>query len=282
MSQHFSNVANDPNKIKRLIKSCKKLIALGFDGIDLDWEHPGDNGKGYDYDNFVDLVQELRNAIGEDKLLTAAFGVAPEKLQRYDYGRLNSLLDYYNMMTYDLEGSWSETTGHNSALYSNPNKPNQLSWNSTYELLKNTGIQLSKVNFGIGFYGRGVNTTTPAGIDVPIERSNSLDLDNFSPFEGSPYYSYIIKKTSDWDSHWDDIAKVPFLTKQNYFLSYDNPKSVSLKTKYVNEKKLGGVIVWGIFGDITFGSIKYTSVGEKLKVTHLKQHPLIDAIHNSL
>ncbi len=42
MCKHFKEVAADATKKAKFIADVKKLIKMGFDGIDIDWEYPGE------------------------------------------------------------------------------------------------------------------------------------------------------------------------------------------------------------------------------------------------
>lgn len=100
-----------------------------FQGFDLDWEYPGATdrqGRYADKENFLKLVQELRKSfdeyagIGGDKssLSTRSFGrqlelsmavpIAKFRLQEgYEVYELCQLMDFVNLMTYDLRGNWA-------------------------------------------------------------------------------------------------------------------------------------------------------------------------------
>ena len=67
-----------------------------------------------------------------------------------------------------------------------------------------------------------------------------------------------------WVRKWDNEAKVPYLTKGNFFLSYDDEESIGIKAQFINDNNLGGTIIWTVYGDLEIsGSV--TSFGTKLK-----------------
>ncbi|MFV0344473.1 MAG: chitobiase/beta-hexosaminidase C-terminal domain-containing protein, partial [Anaerocolumna sp.] len=305
MCKHFPEMAANPVKRARFIEDCKRLIALGFDGIDLDWEYVGPysgmnfTGSKADYDNFITLVKELREAIGPDKMITSCFSASASKLGGFDWSEVDKYVDYYNFMTYDFNGGWSNIAGHNSPLYSysNAEEPTA-SMDHLYQYLKTTDINMDKVNMGVPFYGRGVVTSGSADLntatvkrtvtiqpDGPI--STSADYTNWplDVYDGVPNYSYIKKKVlapnSGWTVKWDDEAKVPYATKGNYFLSFDNEESVGYKAQYIKDNNLAGAIVWNVYGDLEFsGSV--TNYGTKLKKWSNVSSPLATKLNEVL
>jgi chitinase len=66
-SASFSIVAKDPAKRKVFVQAWLKfLIDNKFDGLDMDWEYPGQregSDPAVDKANFVLLLQELKNAL---------------------------------------------------------------------------------------------------------------------------------------------------------------------------------------------------------------------------
>lgn len=274
MCKHYPEVAADAAKRAKFVANCKDLIALGFDGIDFDWEYPNDPGMNIerystaDYTNFAVLLEEVRAAIGSSKLITAAFSAVPSKLQGFNWTRLNSVMNYYNMMTYDYNGGWSNKAGHNAPLFDYPGMEyTGFSLNGTVQGLRTIGVNMSKVNLGAPFYGRGVVCSGTAAVNAPTTKraetvqpdgpiQTCADYANWQKdlWDGTPSYGYILQATgsgSGWTEHWDDNAKVPYKTKGNYFLSFDNGRSIEAKAQYIKDQGLAGVIVWQVFGDMT-------------------------------
>jgi|GEM_PF-2412344 len=298
MSKHFSAMANSPTLKANFISGVKRLMALGFDGIDIDWEYPGAagmnfTGNDYDYANYLSLMKDIRAAIGTDKILTGAFSAAPKNLDGFDWTELAKYMDYFNIMSYDLEGGWSDTAGDNSALYG---ASGALCWDNTFKYLTQTkGVDPAKINMGVAFYGRGVETSGAAALGAPTKKSvksfgvdgsmsSAADFTNWGLFEGVPNYAYIVNNATGWTALWDDVGQVPYMTKGDYFLSYDNPASVGLKADYVNNNGAAGVIVWQVFGDMEFsGGVTYvnptiTKLPKAAKVTA----PLLDVLSTKL
>jgi GH18 family chitinase/endo-1,4-beta-D-glucanase Y len=293
MCKHFPEMAANPIMKAKFLESVKYLMNLGFDGIDIDWEYPGSKGMNIenhsdaDYANFTALMRDIRTVIGPDKLLTAAFSCDPVKLEKLEWSQLNISMDYYNMMTYDMNGGWSDVTGHNSLLYS---KDGGYSWDRTYKYLTEVkGINPEKVNMGIAFYGRGVVTEGPAYLkattkkkdiivnpDGPVYRASDVDTWGDKYIE-QPNYFYIKQKTTGWTHLCDDDAKVPYSFNGSSFVSYDNEKSIELKADYIKDKQLGGVIIWHVTGDWNVGSVTAT-YGGKLKKAQVTT-PLLDVIN---
>ncbi len=299
MSKHFPEMAADPTKKAKFLKDCKTLIDMGFDGIDIDWEFPGPfsgmnlTGTEADYPNFTSLMKDIRAVIGEDKILTAGFSSAEDKLKGFEWEKLNEYVDYYNIMTYDINGGWSDYAGHNSPLYTEDGKG---SIDGVFKYLTKTlGIAPEKIILGVAFYGRGVETEENAYLGAPTYKTlktfytdgpavAASDFESWPLFEGSPYYAYIKQNMSDWEYHWDDYAKVPYLTKGNHFLSYDNAESVRLKGQYINDCGAGGVLVWEVFGDMEFsGNIEYYNpTAKKLPVDQEVKTELLDSLYTEL
>ena len=96
----------------------------GIDGLDLDWEYPGIEGfPGHKFDaadknNFTELVKTLRQEMGNDYLLTFAAGGFVKYLEAsIDWNAVMPLVDFVNLMNYDLVGGYATVTGHHTPLH---------------------------------------------------------------------------------------------------------------------------------------------------------------------
>ena len=138
------------------------MIAYDFDGIDLDWEYPVTRqGTPQDYDNYVLLCHAIRQAFdtaGHSSidthpwLLTMAIPTNPQKLQQgYNLRELSKHIDWFHIMSYDINGAGNENAGSNTDM-------TYISDTITDSIL-NQGISPDQLVFGMASYGRSMVLT---------------------------------------------------------------------------------------------------------------------------
>ena len=261
-SHLFSRIAADPRKRKIFASECRRLVELyKLDGIDIDWEYPGDperEGKPADKHNFTFLLRGIRDSLnqlstqtGTKYLLTGAFSASKRNMAHIEWRKISPLLDAINLMTYDFYGSWDSQAGHNSPLFATANDNSSANIDGAVKALTTIhGVSPSKINIGAAFYGRSLKTKqTP---EILTALTGKVDTITFHTDEGSPLYYNILKQKDHFTEHWDESAQVPYLTGKDdlkTFVSYDDARSIANKAHYVTAKKLRGVIIWEMTGD---------------------------------
>jgi len=234
-----------------------------FDGIDIDWEFPvaggleGNVERPVDRENFTLLLEELRRQLNvqgaKDKrhyeLTIAASARAPE-IANVDLSRIEPLLDFINVMTYDYHGAPGKAN-FNSPLYSSPNDPTP-GWNVDASMISfiKGGVPAGKLLVGIPFYGK------------PYGQVQNVNGGLFQPGTQNPagwkqgdgdwrVLSQTRLKDPRYVRHWEPTSRVPWLydSTSGTWVSYDDPESVAAKAGYVREHGLGGVVIWELGGD---------------------------------
>lgn len=277
----FSGAAATKESRAVFIQSVQDIIKkYDLDGIDLDWEYPVNGAWGLvesqpaDRANFTALLKELRAALGDKKLLTIAVGANAESPKSWvDVKAIAPSLDYINLMTYDMAYG---TQYFNSNLYDSTQWPtvaaaDKYSADFVVNNYLAAGLKPGQMNLGIGFYGRVPKRAVEPGIDwsKPDAQKNPATRPYFEPQQIELFKSLGVDLTKDtyvkyndivaklindpqkrFSQHWDDAAKVPWLSVQSadgktlFALSYENPQSVAIKADYIKSKGLGGAMFW--------------------------------------
>ncbi|KAJ9581749.1 hypothetical protein L9F63_003818, partial [Diploptera punctata] len=259
-STSYSYVVNDDTLRQTFVKNVVAFVQeYGFDGFDLDWEYPAQRG-GADTDKaaFVKLIKELREEFDKyGYLLTAAVGAAESSASiSYDIEQLGKYLDFINIMTYDLHGSWDSKTGHNAPLYAGPadetDSEKKLNVDACVNYWLSQGAPAEKIIVGMGTYGRTFTmSSTTCAIGVAAAGAGSAGP--YTRESGFLGYNEICEEQSKWTVHWEDQQKVPYACNGNQFVGYDNIESIKIKAEYIVEKGLGGGMIWSLETDDFLG-----------------------------
>jgi chitinase len=223
----------------------------GFDGLDIDWEHPGNNGASNgvqlgspaDGERFVQLLQDLRTGLdalgretGRRYALTVAINTTQEQLRRMPMGRAAEALDLVFMMTYDFTGPWTRTAGNHTPLRSD--RPGDESLEASVANLKAEGVPAAKMVAGVAMYGRGFD-------GVKADGSYAKPWPNE---DGSVAFKDI-GKLAGMKPQFDKRSQSWAMVGGGKFVGYDDPRAVRAKVAFAKRQGLAGVFAWELSQD---------------------------------
>jgi chitinase len=245
-----SSVFATPEGRKEFSESAKALLEqFGADGIDLDWEfpaiegYPGHQFAPEDRRDFTLLLRELREVLGTGYEVTFAAGGFMTYLRNsVEWDRVMPLVDRVNVMTYDLVNGFSTMTGHQTPLYSSPGQ--QESVDNAVRYLDSVGVPRKKIVVGAAFYARIWENVDPPNNGL-FQRGKFKSYMNFRQFERT------IDTGGTFRTFWDTTAMAPFAydSVNCLYATYDDQRSVALKTEYALQQGLGGIMFWELTGD---------------------------------
>ena len=263
---YFSEMALTEESRSSFIESClDTLDAYPFlGGLDIDWEYPGvaraggdgDEGnpvKGDDKTNYTLLLKELRAALDErfgegQRLLTVCAGTSV--LLRQNYAALYPFVDRVNLMTYDMAGAYNAFTGHHTALFG------RNSADVAVKYLQKQGVPVEKIAIGSPLYSHGwrLNRLGERVVGAAATGLGDGDLTwrELEPLERAA----VPEGTPGWHMGYDEQAEAAYLwnddpSSDDYltFYTYESARSLAAKLNYIDERGLGGLIVWQVCGD---------------------------------
>jgi chitinase len=262
LADGFSDAALTDSARRTFAHSAVALLReYPIDGIDLDWEYPGQGVAGIkfrveDKQNFTLLLKTLREQFdaesdargrtGSDRYILTIATADREYFDHVEMSKLHVYVDWINEMAYDFFNSLTPTTGHQAGLY-----PSQFSaatdrnGDAAVKQYLAAGVPSAKIVLGVPFYGRGFAGVTSRnnGIKQPYER-----------YEGDHSYAELVGKLigkQGLTRYWDEQAQAPYLwnSASRTFISYDDPQSIAIKACYVRQKYLGGMMFWDLGSD---------------------------------
>ncbi|KAJ4179366.1 hypothetical protein NW767_014633 [Fusarium falciforme] len=248
----FSDIARSEKNQQMFIKSLISFMTVyDFDGVDLDWEYPVTterSGRKEDYANFPKFIANLKKALkssGRDELsltLPASYWY----LQHFDIVRLEPYVDFFNMMTYDLHGTWDKPI-KSIGPYLNAHT-NLTEIEDTMTLLWRNKMDPEKIVLGTGFYGRAFTASSRDCLKpgcryesgAPRQKcSNEVSVMMNSEIMDDKRQTQLEKKAAVKSLVFDD----------DNWVAYDDEETLKMKVDFAKKQCLSGVMVWAVSQD---------------------------------
>lgn len=299
-SRFFSKLLSTPEKRKVYAENLLKLIVeFGFEGFDFSWIYPGKQGVGCnsvspdDLTNFSEFLVLMKTGGKQPWISISGYigGIAgpPGKDEKTTtaYKKIISSVDYVILMTYDVYGSWSDTTGPSAPLYDECNDAgNKFSVQSAVKLYLSMSFKHKQLIVSIANFGHGWRLNSkvleskkfPNGLTSYIYQNHTKAVIPGGPSDSKPGSKDICGKpanhtgtfqirelvklgmlskdlshgTGGFDRGFDHCSGVPYLISKTtkILITYDDVESVKLKMEFILSSKLGGVAFFDTNGAI--------------------------------
>ncbi|MBO1419830.1 glycosyl hydrolase family 18 protein, partial [Streptomyces sp. FH025] len=305
-SKYFSDAAATDASRKTFVSSCIDMFLKGnlptgvagdasggaasaagiFDGVDIDWEYPGSagghTGNHYspaDKQNYTLLLKEFRTQLdalgaaqGKRYILSAALPSGQDKIAQLETDKIGAYLDYADVMSYDMHGSWDAKgpTNHQDPLHDSPADPTTpiapgtRKYNVDTTLAAYTtglpeygipgGFPANKIVLGIPFYWRGW-TGVPAGSNYGLYQSATgpTAAKPLSQEAGLAAWKELNPPAAQ--THWDPVTESSWFYDGTNFWTGDTPQAVQARGAYAKSKGLGGLFAFSLENDDASGTM---------------------------
>ena len=215
-SGRFSEMAAGEQSRKQFAADCRRVVEeFNLDGIDIDWEYPTSSlakisSSPGDTKNFTLLMKDIREAIGQKKLLTLASADSAE------------YVDFVNIMAYDM----GMPPHHHAALYRSEFAGGVTSEEAVNAHIK-AGVPVHKLVMGMPLYGKG-NRKEIGAVDYKcLERQTRYEV----KWDDVAKVPYLVNSEGEM------------------IYTYENPKSLAIKCHYILDRDLLGGMYWSYESD---------------------------------
>ncbi len=250
------------------VASLEALVAMGYDGLDLDWEG-GNLPTAQDDALETTLIAALR-AASPGIVITITAGTEnenyPDDLSWY--GTIASQVDRINLMTYGMSGTYPGwESWHSSPLHWNQNATTPTGIDASVGHYLSAGVPAGKLGIGTAFYG--LCYTAP--VTAPVQATGASQVAQCC--DAMSYRNIMASYYSSGAYNYDSTAQAPYLTLSGNnpfgctYVSYEDTTSIAAKGAWTRAQGLGGTIVWTI-------SEGYVPSGATVQ----EQNPLLEAV----
>ncbi|CAM1508580.1 Fc.00g054280.m01.CDS01 [Cosmosporella sp. VM-42] len=262
----FELAAKNDSTRKRWTRQVAAMVDVtGADGVDIDWEYPGGNRDDYkavpnserewELEAFVHLMEDLRDALGPDKIISAAVPGKDCDLMAFTSStvpRIMQQVDFLNIMTYDLMNRRDSITKHHSGVSDS---------REAIERYVIRGAPADKLNLGFPYYAKWF-MTEECDIEKPLGCSTQLLEDaetgadtgktgGFSWHDKTPEeLTDSLSRAQSEGTYDEDGSYYYWDPQERRWWSFDTIKTITRKfSDVVDELSVGGVFAWGLGED---------------------------------
>ena len=238
-SENFVPVASNDALRGKFIANLVQFVAdHNLDGLDMDWEWEYNPVPEADTIAYSKLLTELREALPKDKSLSAALPCSPYYGKWFTPEVLVKNLDWFGFMTYDMTGDWDELAMFDSPLYPHEGYTTW-SWEETRDYWKKRGVPTEKMVFGIPSFGFEFKGATGPGTNFTSAKQVA--------------YKDIVANT-EWEYFYDSVAVEPYGVSASGYITFEDPHSSAIKSRWVKENGYAGIMVWEVSHDYIEGT----------------------------
>ncbi len=287
-------VASQANRTQFINSAISYAHQYGFDGIDIDWEYPGDLTRGGTPDDFNNFIQFLTECYAACKaaappllLSYASPAIVPTGVPQNYHDNPASYfawlancaphLDRFNIMAYDYHGPFDNPmiTGVNAPLNRDTNPDSSYYVAMTVENYLNNGVPANKMVLGMPTYGHsyaGVTglSSTDYGPGKPFTTAGPA-----GPATGTPgilaYFEIAdMNATKQLVFAPDSVTSTAEgynLTAQEW-ASYDTPDTIALKAQLAKSYLLQGIMFWAVDDDEYYWAPTYPNIRSGYNTYH--------------
>ncbi|KAF2466138.1 glycoside hydrolase [Lindgomyces ingoldianus] len=275
----FSDLAASIPRQKSFIESLLSFMSTyGFDGVDLDWEYPAADdrsGREVDFDNFPKFMARLKSSLDSaSKAISITLPASFWYLQHFDLKALAKSVSWFNVMSYDLHGTWdkgNKWTGNFLNAHTNLTEIKD-----ALDLIWRNDIDPGQVVMGLGFYGRAFSATSQSCLEPGCTFESGGERGKCSREVGILLNSEIddlVKQNKVKPKHYKKEA-VKVATWGNQWVAYDDEETFAQKSEFAQTYCLGGLMVWAISHDTK--DTKYNKALAKVANRKITSLPMTD------
>ena len=138
-----------------------------------------------------------------------------------------------------MTGDWDEKAMFDSPLYPHEGYTTW-SWKQTLDYWGKRGVPAEKMVFGIPSFGFEFKGATGPGTDFTKGTAKQVA------------YKDIVANT-DWEYFYDSVAVEPYGVSSTGYVTFEDPHSSAVKSRWVKENGYAGIMVWEVSHDYIEG-----------------------------